>query len=72
MSKAAVWKLVFKFKERLNITTVKRFRRLVALDETGVRVNDDQYWVYVELNVDSSELIAMRVYANYALCVEPA
>jgi putative transposase len=38
------------------------FRRLIALDETCVKVNG--YWVYAALNVDGNEILSMRVYPS--------
>jgi putative transposase len=38
------------------------FRRLIALDETYVKVNG--YWVYAALDVDRNEILSMRVYPS--------
>jgi transposase-like protein len=36
-------------------------RRLVALDETCVKVNGLEYWVYAAIDVDRNEVLSMRV-----------
>jgi transposase-like protein len=46
--------------ERLRL--FERNRRLIAVDETCVNVNGEQYWVYLALDIDGNELISMRVY----------
>ena len=40
------------------------FRRLIALDETCVKVNGLEYWVYAALDVDGNEILSMRVYPS--------
>jgi putative transposase len=40
----------------------RRARRFIAVDETCVNVNGEQYWVYSALDIDRNELISMRVY----------
>jgi len=37
-------------------------RRLIALDETCVKVNGLEYWVYAAVDVDRNEVLSMRVY----------
>jgi len=39
-------------------------RRLIALDETYVKVNGLEYWVYAVLDVDRNEILPMRVYPS--------
>jgi putative transposase len=39
-------------------------RRLVALDETCVKVNGLEYWVYAAIDVDRSEVLSMRVFSS--------
>jgi putative transposase len=51
VSKTAVWKWVRKFSEKVNVNPSRMFRRLIALDETCVKVNG--YEVYAA---------SMRVY----------
>jgi len=58
VSKAAVWKWVVR--EKLQIASERKARRFVAVDETCVKVNGEQYWVYSAL--DRNELVSMRVY----------
>jgi putative transposase len=40
------------------------FRRLIALNETCVKVNGLEYWVYAALDVDRNEILSMRVYPS--------
>jgi len=35
-------------------------RRLIALDETCVKVNGLEYWVYAAIDVDRNEVLSMR------------
>jgi putative transposase len=60
VSKAAVWKWVVKLREKLQIASERKAGRFVAVDETCVKVNGEQYWVYSAL--DRNELVSMRVY----------
>ncbi|MGC8998358.1 MAG: hypothetical protein ACP5JW_03015 [Candidatus Bathyarchaeia archaeon] len=46
VSKTAVWRWVVKLREKLNIASKKKPRRFIAVDETCVNVNGEQYWVY--------------------------
>jgi len=39
-------------------------RRLVALDETCVKVNGLEYWVYAAMDVDRDEVLCMRVFPS--------
>jgi putative transposase len=39
-------------------------RRLVALDETCVKVNGLEYWVYAAMDVDKDEVLTMRVFPS--------
>jgi putative transposase len=39
-------------------------RRLVALDETCVKVNGLEYWVYAAMDVDRDEVPSMRVFSS--------
>ena len=34
----------------------RMFRRLIALDETCVKVNGLEYWVYAAIDVDRNEI----------------
>ena len=64
VSKTAVWKWVAKLREKLSIALERKPRRLVAVDETCVRVNGEQYWVYSALDVERNEVMSMRVYPS--------
>ena len=55
---------VRKFSERVNVKPSRIVRRLIALDETCVKVNGLEYWVYAALDVDRNEIISMRVYPS--------
>jgi transposase-like protein len=46
VSKTAVWKWVRKLSERVNVKPSRIPRRLIALDETCVKVNGLEHWVY--------------------------
>jgi putative transposase len=39
-------------------------RRLIALDETCVKVNGLEYWIYAAIDVDGNEVLSMRVYSS--------
>jgi len=62
VSKKAVWKWVRKFSERVNVNPSRIPRRIIALDETCVKVNGLEYWVYAALDIDRNEILSMRVY----------
>jgi len=62
VSKTAVWKWVVKLRRRLKVASGRKRRRLIAVDETCVKVNGQHYWVYSALDIDRNELISMRVY----------
>jgi len=64
VSKTAVWKWIVKLRERLNVSLERKPRRLIAVDETCVKVNGEQYWVCSALDLDGNELISMRVYPS--------
>jgi putative transposase len=63
-SKTAVWKWVRKLSERISIDPPRIPRRLVALDETCVKVNGLEYWVYAAIDVDRNEVLCMRVFPS--------
>ena len=56
VSKTSVWKRVRKFSEKVNVNPSKVPRRLIALDETCVKVNRLEYWVYAAIDVDRNEI----------------
>jgi len=64
VSKTAIWKWVRKLSERICINPPKMPRRLVALDETCVKVNSLEYWVYAAIDVDRNEVLSMRVFPS--------
>ncbi len=71
VSKTAVWRWVVKLREKLQIASERRARRFIAVDETCVNVNGEQYWVYSALDIERNELLSMRVYpARNALTSE--
>jgi len=62
VSKTAVWKWVRKLSEKICVEPSQMPRRLVALDETCVKVNGLEYWVYAAMDVDRDEVPSMRVF----------
>ncbi|MGB9671573.1 MAG: DDE-type integrase/transposase/recombinase [Candidatus Norongarragalinales archaeon] len=42
----------------------RRARRFIAVDETCVKVNGEQYLVYSALDIERNELISMMVYPS--------
>jgi len=64
VSKTAVWKWVRKLSEKICIEPPRIPRRLVALDETCVKVNGLEYWVYAAIDVDRNEVLSMRVFPS--------
>ncbi len=64
VSHNAVHKWIKKFEERLPIVTEKKPRKVVAIDETVVKANGQNYYVYAAIDVERNELILMRVYPS--------
>ena len=64
VSKTAVWKWVRKLSEKLSISPSKLPRRLIALDETCVKVNRLNYYVYTTIDIDRNEILSMKVYRS--------
>jgi putative transposase len=64
VSKTAVWKWVRKLGEKICIEPPKMPKGLVALDETCVKVNGLEYWVYAAIDVDRNEILPMRVFPS--------
>ena len=60
ISKSAVRKWIKKFKERLPIVTERKPRKVIAIDETIVKANDNHY-VYAA--IERNEIL-MRVYPS--------
>ena len=64
VSHTAVWKWIKKSKEKLPISTERKRRNLIALDETVVKANKKRYFIYLAVDVERNELILMRVYTT--------
>ena len=64
VSHTAVWKWIKKFEEKLPISTEKKRRNLIALDETVVKANKKRYYVFSAIDIERNELILMRVYTT--------
>lgn len=64
VSKSAVHKWIKKFEERLPISTERKPRKIIAIDETIVKANEDNYYVYAAIDIERNELILMRVYPS--------
>ena len=64
VSKTSVWNWIKKFEEKIPITTEKKPRNLIAIDETVVRTNRKHYYVYSAVDVERNELVLMRVYTT--------
>ncbi len=57
-----MWKWIKKLEKKLPISTEKKKRNLIAIDETVVKANKKRYYVYSAVDVERNELILMRVY----------
>ena len=64
VSHTAVWKWIKKLKEKLPISTEKKRRNLVAIDETIVKANKKKFYIFAAIDVERNELILMRVYTT--------
>jgi len=64
VSHTAVWKWIKKFEEKLPISTEKKQRNLIAIDETVVKANKEKFYVFSAIDVERNELILMRVYTT--------
>ncbi len=64
VSHTAVWKWIKKFEEKLPISTEKKKRDLIAIDETIVKANKKKFYVFSAIDVERNELILMRVYTT--------
>jgi len=62
--KTAVWRWVRELSEKICIEPPRIPRRLVALDETCVKVNGLEYWVYAAIDVDRNGILSMRVFPS--------
>ena len=63
VSKTSVW-LIKEFEEKLPITTEKKKRNLMAIDETVVKARKNRYYVYSAVDVERNQLVLMRVYTT--------
>jgi len=43
-----------KFKEKLRIVTERKLRKLVTIDETVVKVNGENYYVYAVIDIEKN------------------
>ncbi len=64
VSKSAVHKWIKKFEERLPISTERKPRKIIAIDETIVKANGEKYYIYAAIDIEKNELILMRVYPS--------
>ncbi len=55
VSHTAIWKWVKKFEQKLPVSTEKKQRNLIALDETVVKANRKRYYVYAAIDVERNE-----------------
>ena len=62
ISHTAIWKWIKKLEKKLPISTEKKRRNLIAIDETVVKANKRHYYVYSAVDVERNELILMKVY----------
>ena len=60
-----------KFEKKLPISTEKKERNIVAIDETVVKANRKKYYVFSAVDVERNKLILMRVYTtrNYITAI---
>ncbi|MDI3502086.1 MAG: putative transposase [Archaeoglobi archaeon] len=64
VSKSSVWNWIKKLEEKLPISTEKKPRNLVAIDETVVKANRKRYYVYAAIDVERNQLILIRAYTT--------
>jgi len=64
VTKSSVHRWIKKLEERLPISTERKQRKLIALDETVVKANKKRYYVYSAVDVERNELILIRVYTT--------
>jgi len=62
VSHTAIWKWIKKLEEKLPVSTEKKRRNLIAIDETVVKANKKHYYVYSAVDIERNELILMKVY----------
>ena len=64
VSRTAVWRWIKKLEQKLPVSTEKKLRETIAVDETVVKANKKKYYVYAAIDVERNELILMRVYTT--------
>ena len=64
VSHTAIWKWIKKFEEKIPISTEKKRRTLIAIDETIIKANKKKFYVFSAIDVERNELILMRVYTT--------
>ncbi len=67
VSKTAVWRWVVKLKGCLSLSVDVKPRRFVAVDETCVKANGLEYYVFSAVDVDRNEIVCMRVYPSRSM-----
>ena len=55
---------VTKFRERVEIGMEAKERETIALDETVIKINGRQFYLYAALDVERNEIVWMRVYSH--------
>lgn len=64
VSKSAVWRWIKKVETSLPISSEKKQRNTVLIDETVVKGNGQNYYVYSAIDQERNEVILMRVYTS--------
>jgi putative transposase len=62
VSHTAVWKWVKKLEEKIGISTEKKHRKLVEIDDVSIKLNGRKYYIYSAIDVEKNEIFLMRVY----------
>jgi len=64
VSKTSVWSWVKKFREKIPITTEKKERKTVVIDEIVVKSGKKCYYVHTAVDVERNEIILMKVHTT--------
>ena len=64
VSKTAVWRWIRKVEAKLPNPTEKKQRDLILIDETVVKGNGLNYYIYSAIDKERNEVILMRVYPS--------
>ncbi len=64
VSKTAVWRWIRKVEEKLPNSAEKKQRITVLIDETVVKGNGLNYYIYSAVDKERNEIILMRVYTS--------